>query len=672
MDFASAKRIYENLLKDIERHNVLYHTYDAPEITDFEFDALIQQKKSWESQFPKLLDISEEAPGSKPLPGFKKVTHQTPMLSLDNAFEKDDLMDFFNRANRFLGQALDTPFTCVAEPKIDGLSASLIFQDGHLIQAATRGDGRVGEDITLNVKTMHDIPKYLRHAPQGRLEVRGEIYMRLSDFEALNQRRKEEGEAPFANPRNAAAGSIRQLDPEITANRKLHFFAYQLLSNSDHRLTHMERIAELSQLGFSVNPHIQLCHTMDDLIRFHKFREEGRDSLDYEIDGCVYKINELALQERLGFIGKAPRFAIAHKFKAMKAQSVIEDIVFQVGRTGAVTPVAHLRPTLVGGVVVARATLHNMDEINRKDIRIHDHVWIQRAGDVIPQVVKVILEKRPKDSAPLTPPSHCPECNTPLVLEKAFLICTNTYGCPAQQIQRLIHFASKDAFDITGLGEKHIEEFFNAHLVRRVDEFFTLFERDQKSITPLRLKEGFGKTSAENLFNAINARRRISLSRFIYSLAIPQIGIITAQALAEHYGALDKFLEAAHNPDSDLREIDGIGEKMIEDILTFFASSLNQDIIANLKAYVVIEDFKSAVTHTSSLSGKKIIFTGTLSLSRSEAKELSLRAGAKVLSSLTKDTDFVVAGSDAGSKLKKAHDLNILVIDEDTWRSMLA
>ena len=671
MDFASAKSIYIDLLREIERHNRLYHTHDAPEITDMEFDALVEQKKSLEKEFPSLADLAPETPGSATLPGFQKVNHQTSMLSLENAFDEKDLKDFFNRAHRFLGQSLDGDFTCVAEPKIDGLSASLIYQNGKLVQAATRGDGRTGEDITTNVKTIHDIPHHLMTFPEGRLEVRGEIYMRLSDFHTLNKLRESENEPPFANPRNAAAGSIRQLDPDVTASRKLHFFAYQIISETDHLFTHMERISALSTMGFPVNPHIQLCHTLQDLLHFYERIEAERDSLDYEIDGCVYKMNDLSLQERLGFVGKAPRFAVAHKFKAAKAQSLIEDVLFQVGRTGAITPVAKLRPTLVGGVVVSRASLHNMDEINRKDIRLHDHVWIQRAGDVIPQVVEVIKEKRSGNTQPITPPTHCPECQTPLVVEKAFLICPNTYGCPAQQIQRLIHFASKEAFDITGLGDKNIEDLFQTNLIQTSDDLFTLEERDKKSITPLRFKEGWGKTSTENLFAAIQLRRKISLSRFIYALAIPQIGLITAQTLAEHYTSVQRFLEDMNNQENELSHLHGIGEKMIEDIRTFFAHSTNQKLIENLLLHLTVEDAQPQVTHASKIFGKKIIFTGTLSISRAEAKEISLRAGAKVLNALTKDTDMVIAGNDAGSKLKKAKEWSIDVVDEETWRTML-
>lgn len=678
MDFASAKKEYARLKKLIDYHNTLYHTHDAPEITDQEFDALVQQKKKLEEKYPDLIDKAAEKPGAAVLSGFKKVNHTSPMLSLDNAFEEKDLEDFFARANRFLGRPQSEPFSCVAEPKIDGLSASLIYQDGKLITVATRGDGSVGEDITENAKTIQDIPHFLDPVPKGRYEVRGEIYMRISDFEALNQKREADGEQTFANPRNASAGSVRQLDPGVTASRKLHFFAYQVLAEHSVFTTHMERLSDLSRLGFQVNPHIKLCHNVSDLMSFYQGMEKERDQLDFEIDGCVYKMNELSLQDRLGFIGKAPRFAIAHKFKALKAQSVIENVIFQVGRVGTITPVACLRPTLVGGVIVSRSTLHNFDEIARKDIRIGDHVWIQRAGDVIPQVVEVIFEKRPSDSKPIQMPAHCPDCGAMLEQDRAQLFCPNTYGCPTQQIQRLIHFVSKDAFDIVGIGDRLIEEFFRDGLVRTPQDLFTFDERDKKSITPLRLREGFGKQSAENLFNAINSRRSIALKRFIYALGIPQVGSVLSDILAKHYRTFAAFRQAMQSlavgdnfVKEDLLSIEGLGERILQDIQAYFSHPNNQTMIEELSKHLVIEDVQAQEIQQTGLTGKKILFTGTLTISRQEAKELSLRAGAKVLSSLSKETDYLVVGADAGSKLKKASELGVTVLSEDEWRQIL-
>lgn len=689
MDFASAKKAYTDLLKHIDYHTTLYHTHDAPSITDEEFDALVLQKKALEKEFPALLEELSHAenPGSAPLPSFKKIKHATPMLSLDNAFNENDLRDFFLRTNRFLAQDEVTPITCVAEPKIDGLSASLMYEKGKLVCVATRGDGQTGEDITANGKTIRDIPHFLPDDPLSqmkRLEIRGEIYMRIPDFNALNARRMALSEAPFANPRNAAAGSVRQLDASITAERPLHFFAYQLVSETPILHTHMECIDTLSRLGFVVNPHIQLCHTLSDLVHFHTRMAQQRKDLGYEIDGCVYKINERALQQRLGTKGKAPRFAIAHKFIAEKAQSIIEKITFQVGRTGAITPVAELRPTLVGGVVVSRATLHNFEEIERKDIRLHDHVWVQRAGDVIPQVVSVILEKRAQNTAPLLPPTHCPDCTTPLVQEKVLLFCPNTYACAAQQIGRLIHFVSKDAFDITGLGERYMEDFFRTQRITRPDDFFTLWEREKNSLTPLSMQEGWGEKSITNLFKNIEERRTISLSRFIYALGIPHIGQVTARALSEHYITAENFVNAmdllphaltdsekSHIIEMDLLYVEGVGEKIVHDMSTFFAHPTNQAMVKNLLRQINVLPFEAQSPTSSPLHKKKVIFTGTLSLSRSEAKELSQKAGAKVLSALSQQVDYLIAGGNAGSKLKQATSLNIAILSEEEWRVML-
>ncbi len=673
MDFSSAKKEYAQLKRLIEHHNYLYHTLDTPEITDAEFDALVLKRKKIEELYPELVE-GPESPGAPVLKIFKKVAHKTPMLSLDNAFSKEDLQDFIERMNRFLNVRSDHFNDLFAEPKIDGLSASLTYEKGLLVRGATRGNGKEGEDITLNVRTIADIPRQLSEPLS--FEVRGEIYMTLHDFHELNKNREDHHEPLFANPRNAAAGSVRQLDPGITKARSLHFFAYQALDLKEKITTQKDAIHFLKTHGFHTNPHGRLCHSLDDLMLFYKELEEKRDHLDYEIDGCVYKVNDFSLQQRLGFVGKAPRFAIAHKFKAEKAQSVIDTILLQVGRTGTITPVAILRPTLVGGVVVSRSTLHNFDEIKRKDIRLHDHVWIQRAGDVIPQVVGVIVEKRPKDSLEIVPPTHCPVCETALVIEGVYYVCPNTHGCKAQVLERLIHFVSKDALNITGLGAKHIAFFYEQNLVREPADFFTLEERNRMSLTPLSAHEGWGKQSSDNLFKAIRERRTVPLARFIYSLGILQVGKGIAELLAQHYQASDHFIQAMlHHPfdevHKDLLSIDGIGESVIRDLHTYFSDPLSRKNIENLLPFMTIEPYQRPQQHTSQLTGKTLVFTGTLGLSRQEAKELSLQHGAKVSGTLSSKTDYLVVGDDAGSKLKKAKELGVTLLTEKEWLQML-
>ncbi len=684
MDFSSVKKEYAELKNLIAHHDYLYHTLDAPEISDQEFDALTRHLKKLEEIYPALLSQDEQKPGAPTLEGFKKVKHSTPMLSLENAFTQEELEAFFNRMKRFLNQPDEVFIPCMAEPKIDGLSASLLYRDGLLVQAATRGDGKEGEDITMNVKTIADIPHALHDKIPGLLEVRGEIYMRINDFRALNQMREEHHQSLFANPRNAAAGSVRQLDSHITQERILHFFAYQVFGYNNVLKTQSEVLRFLKVQGFIVNSHSRLCHSMDELISFYEERDRQREHLTYEIDGCVYKVNNFEIQKRLGFVGKAPRFAIAHKFKAVKAQSVIEAIQLQVGRTGTITPVAILRPTLVGGVVVSRSTLHNFDEIRRKDFRIGDHVWIQRAGDVIPQVVEAIYTKRTQEIPEVRPPTHCPVCGTAVVQDNAYYICPNTHECQAQVVERLIHFASKEAFNIVGLGSKHIEFFYKRGLIRSPVDIFTLEERDKTSLTPLRSQEGWGKQSADNLFRAIHARRHVALERFIYSLGILQVGKGIASLLARHYKKVEIFLEHVrgirdhHRLGCDnslvhegLSTIDGIGESIVRDITSFFDDPLNRQMVQDLLKHVQVDIYESMKQYSSALMGKTIVFTGMLTTSRQEAKELSLQAGARVVGSLSSKTDYVVAGTEAGSKLRKAQDLKVKVLSEEEWRKMI-
>lgn len=673
------------LAKVIAHHDHLYHQLDAPKISDAAYDALIARNRAIEARFPDLQrdDSPSHRIGGGTSPGFKKVKHHTPMLSLDNAFTPDDVTDFLNRICRFLQLPTDQPIEMVAEPKIDGLSASLHYQDGCFILGATRGDGSEGEDITANLRTVKGIPLILQgENPPQNLEIRGEVYMRRDDFLKLNEARITAGESEFANPRNAAAGSVRQLDPKITAKRPLHFFAYayETLSGVKDE-TQRELLESLKMWGFSVTTLRQVCQNETDLMAFYHKLEAMRADLDFDIDGVVYKVNNLDWQNRLGTVGRTPRHSIAHKFAAEKAETTLEDVIIQVGRTGVLTPVAVLKPVTVGGVVVQRATLHNEDELARKDVRIGDHVEIQRAGDVIPQVVRVILEKRQSSSEPYIFPKNCPICGSEAVRLEGEVArrCTDGLVCPAQAMERLKHFVSRNAFDIEGLGEKHIEGFYQEGLIRSPADIFTLEARDRQSLTPLRNKEGWGEQSARNLFQAIEQRRTISLDRFIYGLGIPQVGIVTAKLLARHYRTLANLctqMVEAHDRNSeawaDLLALEGIGTNMASDLVNFFNQSHNQTIVDNLAALLIIPEFIVEATISSPLTGKTIVFTGTLStLSRPEAKARAERLGAKVTGSVTNKTDYVVVGEDAGSKAKAAKELGIHILSEDEFVALM-
>lgn len=672
------------LARLIAHHDYLYHQLATPEISDAAYDALVARNRAIESRFPDLrrMDSPSLRIGAAPAPGFKKVKHRTPMLSLDNAFSPEDITGFLNRIRRFLQLPPDQPIEIIAEPKIDGVSASLHYQDGCFVLGATRGDGGEGEDITANLRTIKGIPLILRgeNIPQS-LEVRGEVYMRRADFLSLNGARTAIGEPEFANPRNAAAGSVRQLDPKITARRPLHFFAYayNALSARQDR-TQGEILESLKCWGFSVTALRQVCHNEDDLMTFYHKLESIRADLEYDIDGVVYKVNRLDWQDRLGAVGRTPRHSIAHKFAAEKAETLVEDILIQVGRTGALTPVAVLKPVTVGGVVVQRATLHNEDEIIRKDIRIGDHVEIQRAGDVIPQIVRVISEKRLPASRPYIFPKCCPACGSEAVRLEGEVArrCADGLVCPAQAVERLKHFVSRNAFDIEGLGEKHIEAFYQGGLIRVPPDIFTLEARDRQSLTPLRNQEGWGDQSAKNLFQAIEQRRTISLERFIYALGIPQIGIVTARLLARHYRSVQNLrdeLGQAQDLNSEawaeLLTLEGIGKNMATDLVGFFKQPHNSEIMDALSAALTIPDFIAEVPVSSPLTGKTIVFTGTLStLSRAEAKALAERRGARVTGGVTRKTDFLVAGADAGSKAKAAQELGIQILSEAEFREL--
>ncbi len=625
--------------------------------------------------------------GAAPSEKFAKVRHRVPVLSLGNVFADSDVEEFVARVRRFLGLAADSPLAMTAEPKIDGLSCSLRYERGRLVLAATRGDGYEGEDVTANVKTIHEIPHILKHDPPDVLEVRGEIYMTRVDFTALNVRQAEAGKALFANPRNSAAGSLRQLDPAITASRPLHFFAYAWGEVSKMpAATQMGMIEKFKRYGFTVNLLTALCHSAADLLRHYHDIESRRASLGYDIDGVVYKVDDLALQDRLGFVSRAPRWAVAHKFPAEQATTVLRDIEIQVGRTGAMTPVARLDPVNVGGVIVANATLHNEDEIARKDIRVGDTVRLQRAGDVIPQIVGVILAKRPTGSEPYKFPHKCPVCGSAAVREidpktgRADVVrrCTGGLICAAQVKERLKHFVSRLAFDIEGLGEKQIDQFYAEGLITKPDDIFTLAARDARSLTKLANREGYGQTSVRKLFAAIEARREIALNRFIFALGIRHVGETNARRLARHFGTFEALRQTARvaSEGSDARaeidNIEGLGAVVAEAVADFFGEEHNEVELDALLRYVTVTPME-AVASSSPIAGKTIVFTGSLErMTRDEAKAQAERLGGKVAASVSKNTDLVVAGPGAGSKLAKAKEFDVETIDEDTWLKLVA
>jgi len=682
---AQARKELERLAESIAEHDRAYYEKDAPKVSDAEYDALRRRNAAIEQRFPDLVraDSPSRRIGAAPAAGFAKVTHAKPMLSLDNAFDEEDVRAFFASVRNFFRRPEDLarvdPATIevAAEPKIDGLSCSLRYERGELVLAATRGDGITGEDVTANVRTLKDVP----HRLKGRgwpatIEVRGEVYMERPGFFALNAEREQAGETVFANPRSSAAGSLRQLDPSITAQRPLKFFAYAWGESSEPvAATHWQALERFRAGGLPVNPLSKLCRGVDAVLGFHRDIAERRADLPYDIDGVVYKVNDLDLEERLGFAARAPRWAIAHKFPAEQAQTVLNKISIQVGRHGTLTPVAELAPITVGGVVVERATLHNEDEIKRKDIREGDTVVIQRAGDVIPQVVAVVLERRPAGAEPYDFPHQCPICHSRAVREPgaAAWRCTGGLICAAQAVERLRHFASRDAFDIEGLGHKHITAFWEDKLIRTPADIFRL------DPAVIAAREGWGEQSAKKLKDAIEARRRIALDRFVYALGIPQVGQQTAKLLARHYRGFARWREAmiaAQDPASEawreLNDIHGIGEDMAADIVGFFAEQHNRDLLDDLEREITIIDYASAPGAAQSpLSGKTIVFTGTLTaMSRSEAKARAEALGANVAASVSGKTDYLVVGADAGSKAEKARALGVTTMSEEEWLAL--
>jgi DNA ligase (NAD+) len=681
---AQAKAELTRLAQEIAEHDGRYYQHDAPTISDADYDALRIRNTEIEARFPALVraDSPSARVGSKPARGFAKLRHAVPMLSLDNAFSEQDVTDFVDRIRRFLRLAADEPITFTAEPKIDGLSLSLRYEHGELVSGATRGDGLEGEDVTANVNTLEDIPKQFggRHVP-AHCDIRGEVYMTKSAFLNLNERQKAAGKQVFANPRNSAAGSLRQLDTAITASRPLGFFAYAWGEMSELPAeTQSGMLDWFTRVGFKTNPLTKRCRSVEELLAFHHEIELKRGALDYDIDGVVYKVDRLDWQERLGFVSRTPRWAVAHKFPAEKATTVVREIEIQVGRTGALTPVAKLEPVTVGGVVVQNATLHNADEIARLDVRIGDTVTVQRAGDVIPQVLGVIEEKRPHDAKPYHFPTKCPcPLHTPVVRdltatgeEGAVARCSGEFACPHQRMEHLRHFVSRRAFDIEGLGEKQIALFYENEWVTEPADIFTLEARNNK--IKLEEYEGFGETSVRNLFNAIDARREISLERFIYALGIRHVGETTAQALARGYGTWEAFHDAARavaaadeDARTDMDALDQIGDTVIDSIAAYFGERHNVKKVEQLAEHVTILDAERPRAD-SAVAGKTVVFTGSLEkMTRDEAKAMAERLGAKVAGSVSKKTDIVVAGPGAGSKLAKAKEFGVEVLDEDEW-----
>ena len=690
-----ARRELERLSSEIAMHDALYHADDRPEISDAEYDALRRRNLAIEQRFPDLIrdDSPSRRVGYVALDKFEKITHAIPMLSLDNAFSDEDVREFAGRVRRFLKLDPLNPVPLTAEPKIDGLSLSLRYEKGKLVSAGTRGDGAVGENVTENAKTISDIPSVLScDYPPDVVEVRGEVYMTHAAFQALNARMEAEGKPTYVNPRNTAAGSLRQLDSAITAQRPLRFFAYAWGEMSQMPSdTQLGMVEWLKSCGFRINPLMQRHETIDELLEHYRHIEKIRPELEYDIDGVVYKVDELALQSRLGFASRFPRWAIAHKFPAEKAWTILRDIEIQVGRTGALTPVARLEPVTVGGVVVTNATLHNEDYVkgigskgellrDGKDLRIGDHVMLQRAGHVIPQILDVDLEKRPVDAKVFSFPDVCPACGSAAVREinantgkpDSVKRCTGGLVCPAQAVERLKHFVSRGALDIDGLGDKQVEAFYEQGRIADAADVFTLRERDARSLKKLKDMEGWGATSAAKLFDAIDDKRAADFYRVIFGLGIRHVGEQTAKDLARAYGDVQSFNNAMAGLDvrevyEELIAIDGVGATVANALKAFFAEPSNLDVWNRLLEQVTPTPPEQA-SSDSPVAGKTVVFTGSLErMTRDEAKAMAERLGAKVSGSVSKKTDLLVAGPGAGSKLKKATELEVETIDEDGW-----
>lgn len=693
------------LAEEIARHDALYHGQDAPEISDADYDALKRRNDAIEARFPHLVraDSPSKRVGAAPLATFAQVRHAVPMLSLSNVFDDAEAADFVGSVYRFLGVLPDNSIAFTAEPKIDGLSMSIRYERGRMVVAATRGDGATGENVTANIRTIAEIPQSLPADAPDVLEVRGEVYMAKSDFLDLNARMAAEGKQTYVNPRNTASGSLRQLDPKVTAERRLKFFAYAL-GEASARIADTQAgiVQRLHEWGFPVNPLMKRVVSVEELLAHYHAIGDERASLDYDIDGVVYKVDRLDLQERLGFRSRSPRWATAHKFPAEQAITRLTGIDIQVGRTGALTPVARLEPITVGGVVVTNATLHNEDYIRGignsgepiregRDIRIGDWVIVQRAGDVIPQIVDVVLDKRPAEAAPYLFPTKCPVCGSHAVREvnektgrqDSVMRCTGGFTCAAQAVEHLKHFVSRNAFDIEGLGTKQIDFFFASEdpslWIKTAPDIFTLQDRQAASLTKLENIDGFGKVSVKKLYDAIEARRDIALHRLIFALGIRHVGETTAKLLARSYGTYEAFeaaMRAAAEPGgeawAELNCIDGIGEVVARSIVEFYREPRNLEVIARLLEKVRPQEAEKPATEGSPVAGKTVVFTGSLErMTRDEAKARAEALGAKVAGSVSKKTDILVAGPGAGSKLEKARELGIATMDEDEWLALI-
>ncbi len=694
LDTDAARAELARLAQVLRAANDAYHRDDAPEMSDAAYDALKARNALIEARFPDLkrADSPSDQVGAAPSEGFAKVTHAQRMLSLSNAFDESEIAEFDERVRKFLGLGADDPVLYTAEPKIDGLSLSLRYEKGRLVQAATRGDGAVGENVTRNARTIGDIPDHLSDAPDI-LEVRGEVYMSHADFEALNARQAENSDRTFANPRNAAAGSLRQLDSDITRSRPLRFFAYAWGEVSAPLAdTQIGAIERLGAMGFSVNPLTALCDGPQDMLDHYARIEQQRASLGYDIDGVVYKVNDLGLQRRLGFRSTTPRWALAHKFPAELAWTRLEGIDIQVGRTGALSPVARLRPVTVGGVVVSNATLHNEDYIagrdskggqirDGKDIRVGDWVQVYRAGDVIPKVADVDLGKRPDDAVAFVFPDTCPECGSDAVREEGDAVrrCSGGLICPAQAVEKLKHFVSRAAFDIEGLGAKQVEQFYADGWIREPADIFTLQARYGSGLQQVKNREGWGEKSAAKLFAAIEDKRSIPFGRLLFSLGIRHVGEAASNLIARSYGDWASFEAAmaeASAQEGDawerLLSIDGVGTVMAQSLVTAFAQENERAGIDRLVAHLEVQDAVRPQTQGSPVAGKTVVFTGTLDkMSRAEAKARAEALGARVSGSVSARTDILVAGRDAGSKAKKAAELGVEIMDEDSWRALI-
>jgi DNA ligase (NAD+) len=697
----------ERLAKEIAHHDALYHGKDRPEISDADYDALKRRNDALEARFPEL--IREDSPsrhvGAAPSVTFSPVVHARPMLSLDNTFSQEDVQDFVAGVYRFLGRLPDQSIAFTAEPKIDGLSMSIRYENGRLVTAATRGDGTTGENVTANIRTISEIPNELPKGVPAVVEIRGEVYMAKSDFLALNRQMEAEGKQTYVNPRNTAAGSLRQLDAKVTASRKLKFFAYAWGEMSEMPAdTQFAMVQTFRDWGFPVNPLMKRLNSVADILAHYDEIGLERPDLDYDIDGVVYKVDSLELQQRLGFRSRSPRWATAHKFPAEQAFTEVEKIEIQVGRTGALTPVARLKPITVGGVVVTNATLHNEDYIKgignsgerirpeEHDIREGDTVIVQRAGDVIPQILDVVMEKRAADARPYEFPKTCPVCGSHAVREvnektgkmDSVRRCTGGFICRAQATEHLKHFVSRNAFDIEGLGSKQIDFFFENEdpslQIRTAPDIFTLEKRQQQSLTKLENIDGFGKVSVGKLYAAINERRSIALHRFIYALGIRHVGETTAKLLSRSYGTYAAFETGMREAETlagdawnDLNAIEGIGEVVARAIVEFYKEPRNVEVITRLIEEVTPEEAEQPVTAGSPVAGKTVVFTGSLEkFTRDEAKARAESLGAKVAGSVSKKTDIVVAGPGAGSKLDKARELGVQTMDEDEWLALIS